>query len=149
MFKLIKINGARTNVPEPITFNASSDQTYLAGALYFLSECMTTMSRMVEEQRTQIGILKAIGYSEASIMGKFMFYSCSAALIGCVLGFAVGLLGSVVAPGVVVGLLGSVAAPGVVAGVLGSVAAPGVVAGVLGTVGVVARTGISLPFSIT
>ena len=38
MFKLIKINGARTNVPEPITFNASSDQTYLAGALYFLSE---------------------------------------------------------------------------------------------------------------
>lgn len=52
--------------------------------------CMTTMSRMVEEQRTQIGILKAIGYSEASIMGKFMFYSCSAALIGCVLGFAVG-----------------------------------------------------------
>lgn len=52
--------------------------------------CMTTMSRMVEEQRTQIGILKAIGYSEASIMGKFMFYSCSAALIGCVLGFTVG-----------------------------------------------------------
>lgn len=52
--------------------------------------CMTTMSRMVEEQRTQIGILKAIGYSEASIMGKFMFYSCSAAIIGCVLGFFVG-----------------------------------------------------------
>ncbi len=52
--------------------------------------CMTTMSRMVEEQRTQIGILKAIGYSESSIMGKFMFYSCSAAFIGCVLGFAVG-----------------------------------------------------------
>lgn len=52
--------------------------------------CMTTMSRMVEEQRTQIGILKAIGYSEASIMGKFMFYSCSAAIIGCIFGFAVG-----------------------------------------------------------
>lgn len=52
--------------------------------------CMTTMSRMVEEQRTQIGVLKAIGYSEASIMGKFMFYSCSAALIGCIAGFAAG-----------------------------------------------------------
>lgn len=52
--------------------------------------CMTTMSRMVEEQRTQIGVLKAIGYSEAAIMGKFAFYSCSAALIGCVVGFALG-----------------------------------------------------------
>lgn len=52
--------------------------------------CMTTMSRMVEEQRTEIGTLKALGYSEASIMGKFMFYSGLASVIGCVLGFAVG-----------------------------------------------------------
>lgn len=52
--------------------------------------CVTTMSRMVEEQRTQIGMFKALGYSEASIMGKFMFYSGSASLIGCILGFAAG-----------------------------------------------------------
>ncbi|MBP3268400.1 MAG: FtsX-like permease family protein, partial [Ruminococcus sp.] len=52
--------------------------------------CMTTMSRMVEEQRTETGVLKALGYSESSIMGKFMFYSGLAAVIGCVLGFAVG-----------------------------------------------------------
>ena len=52
--------------------------------------CMTTMSRMVEEKRTEIGILKALGYSEASIMGRFMFYSGLAAVIGCVVGFAVG-----------------------------------------------------------
>lgn len=52
--------------------------------------CMTTMNRMVEEQRTQIGVLKALGYSERVIMGKFMFYSGSAALVGCVLGYAVG-----------------------------------------------------------
>lgn len=52
--------------------------------------CMTTMSRMVEEQRTETGILKALGYSEASIMGRFMFYSGLASVIGCVLGFAVG-----------------------------------------------------------
>ena len=52
--------------------------------------CMTTMSRMVEEQRTQIGMFKALGYSEASIMGKFMFYSGSASLIGCILGFVGG-----------------------------------------------------------
>lgn len=49
--------------------------------------CMTTMNRMVEEQRTQIGILKALGYGEASIMGKYMFYSGSAAIIGCLGGF--------------------------------------------------------------
>lgn len=49
--------------------------------------CMTTMSRMVEEQRTQIGMFKALGYSEISIMGKFMFYSGSASLIGCIIGF--------------------------------------------------------------
>ncbi|MCM1495599.1 MAG: FtsX-like permease family protein [Bacteroides sp.] len=52
--------------------------------------CMTTMNRMVEEQRTQIGVLKALGYKEASIMGKYMFYSGSAALIGCVAGYAGG-----------------------------------------------------------
>lgn len=54
--------------------------------------CMTTMNRMVEEQRTQIGVLKALGYSEASIMGKYLFYSGSAALIGSVAGFFVGTI---------------------------------------------------------
>ena len=52
--------------------------------------CMTTMNRMVEEQRTQIGVLKALGYSEGSIMGKYLFYSGSAALIGSVAGFMLG-----------------------------------------------------------
>lgn len=52
--------------------------------------CMTTMSRMVEEQRTQIGMFKALGYSETAVMGKFMFYSGSASLIGCIVGFALG-----------------------------------------------------------
>lgn len=52
--------------------------------------CMTTMNRMIEEQRTQIGVLKALGYGEASIMGKYMAYSGSAAMIGCVSGYAVG-----------------------------------------------------------
>ena len=52
--------------------------------------CVTTMNRMVEEQRTQIGVLKALGYSEHTIMAKYMFYSGSAALTGCVAGFALG-----------------------------------------------------------
>lgn len=50
--------------------------------------CMTTMNRMVEEQRTQIGVLKALGYSNRKIMGKYVFYAGSAAFVGGALGFA-------------------------------------------------------------
>lgn len=60
--------------------------------------CITTMTRMVEEQRTQIGILKALGYSEGIIMGKYLFYSGSAAMLGCGIGF---LLGSYIFPTVI------------------------------------------------
>lgn len=52
--------------------------------------CMTTMTRMIDEQRTQIGILKALGYSNAQIVGKYMFYSGSAAFLGAVTGFFIG-----------------------------------------------------------
>ena len=52
--------------------------------------CMTTMTRMVDEQRTQIGVLKALGYSNGQIVGKYMFYSGSAAFLGSVLGFFAG-----------------------------------------------------------
>ena len=52
--------------------------------------CMTTMTRMVDEQRTQIGVLKALGYSNGAVIGKYMFYSGSAAFIGCVGGFLFG-----------------------------------------------------------
>lgn len=52
--------------------------------------CITTMNRMVEEQRTQIGVLKALGYSRASIMCKYLFYSGTAAACGCSFGFFAG-----------------------------------------------------------
>ncbi|MBQ7919139.1 MAG: ABC transporter permease [Lachnospiraceae bacterium] len=55
--------------------------------------CMTTMNRMVEEQRTQIGTFKALGYSDGVIMAKYLFYSGSSALIGCLAGFVIGCLG--------------------------------------------------------
>ena len=55
--------------------------------------CMTTMTRMVDEQRTQIGVLKALGYGNSQIMGKYLFYSGSAALIGSGLGYALGSTG--------------------------------------------------------
>ncbi len=52
--------------------------------------CLTTMSRMVEEERTQIGTMKALGYSSGAIVSKYLVYSISASLIGCVLGLSVG-----------------------------------------------------------
>lgn len=52
--------------------------------------CITTMSRMVEEQRTQIGVLKALGYSQTRIMGKYLYYAGSAGVIGSVIGFVIG-----------------------------------------------------------
>lgn len=52
--------------------------------------CITTMSRMIEEQRTQIGVLKALGYGTNQILSKYMFYSGTSALIGGITGFFVG-----------------------------------------------------------
>ncbi len=57
--------------------------------------CITTMTRMVEEERTQIGTLKALGYGNWAIIGKYMAYAGSAAVLGCGLGV---LAGSVVFP---------------------------------------------------
>lgn len=52
--------------------------------------CMTTMTRMMEEQRTQIGVLKALGYSNGAVIGKYIIYSGSAAIVGAVAGFLAG-----------------------------------------------------------
>ena len=52
--------------------------------------CLTTMTRMVEEQRTQIGALKALGFSRLSISTKYLGYALLASLIGGILGLAVG-----------------------------------------------------------
>jgi len=60
--------------------------------------CITTMNRMIEEQRTQIGVLKAMGYSAGTIMAKYLFYAGSAALFGGVGGF---LFGSYLFPTVI------------------------------------------------
>lgn len=52
--------------------------------------CSTTMSRMIEEERTQIGVMRALGYTREKIMWKYMLYSGSAAVIGCIAGFLAG-----------------------------------------------------------
>ena len=51
----------------------------------------TTMSRMVEEERGNIGTLKALGYGGGHIAAKFFFYATTASLMGSALGLAVGL----------------------------------------------------------
>ena len=52
--------------------------------------CLTTMTRMVEEQRVQIGSLKALGYSRWAISKKYLGYGFLPALIGGILGLAIG-----------------------------------------------------------
>ncbi len=52
--------------------------------------CITTMTRMIDEERTQIGTLKALGYSNAAIISKYLIYAGSGAVLGCGLGVFVG-----------------------------------------------------------
>ena len=52
--------------------------------------CVTTMSRMVDEQRTQIGVWKAMGYDKGLISLKYIIYAGSSGFIGSVLGFFIG-----------------------------------------------------------
>lgn len=51
---------------------------------------LTTMTRMVEEERTQIGTLKALGYGKMAIMWKYLGYAFLATILGSVLGILVG-----------------------------------------------------------
>lgn len=89
--------GRDTNVGYTLFENDSSIVEGIANVFpvfFFLVAalvCMTTMNRMVEEQRTQIGVLKALGYGNDKIMGKYLFYSGSAALGGCVTGYFLGI----------------------------------------------------------
>lgn len=52
--------------------------------------CLNTMTRMVEEQRVEIGTLKALGYKNISIISQFLFYSATASIVGSVTGMLIG-----------------------------------------------------------
>ena len=54
--------------------------------------CLTTMTRMVEEQRVQIGALKALGYSHLAISWKYIGYGLLPSLVGGVLGLVIGYI---------------------------------------------------------
>ena len=79
------------------SFTANVDKltaiTTIFPVFFFLVAALvvsTTMTRMVEEERLQIGTLKALGYSDAAIMQKYLLYAFTAAAAGTVFGLAVG-----------------------------------------------------------
>jgi putative ABC transport system permease protein len=51
---------------------------------------LTTMTRMVEKERTQLGTMKALGYSKVQIAGKYLIYASLATVLGSALGMAAG-----------------------------------------------------------
>ena len=53
--------------------------------------CSTTMSRMVADERNLIGTMRGLGYTELAIVMKYVIYSGSAAVLGCVLGYLGGV----------------------------------------------------------
>lgn len=53
---------------------------------------LTTMTRMVEEERLQIGTLKALGYGKTAIASKYLLYAATASIIGSIIGVFVGEL---------------------------------------------------------
>ncbi len=88
----------RNSLESYIEYEQNSDRIgAIAGvfpAIFFLVAALislTTMTRMVEEQRVQIGTLKALGYSKMSIAMKYMLYALLATLGGSLAGAALGL----------------------------------------------------------
>lgn len=52
--------------------------------------CLTTMTRMVEKERVQMGTMKALGYHKLQIAGKYLIYAALATSIGSILGVLIG-----------------------------------------------------------
>ena len=67
--------------------------------------CLTTMTRMVEENRLEIGTLKALGYKDLEISWKYIIYASIASISGCILGI---LIGSTVLPSIISNAYGSI-----------------------------------------
>lgn len=53
--------------------------------------CLTTMTRMVDEQRNNMGVCKALGYGKGVIAAKYLFYALSASLLGSLVGVVIGM----------------------------------------------------------
>lgn len=87
----------RNDFPEHTGYGENADRMRAIGkvfpVLFFLVAALislTTMTRMVEEQRTQIGTLKALGYERYAIAGKYLGYAALATVTGSIVGVLVG-----------------------------------------------------------
>lgn len=87
----------REELPEYTDYGDNADRLRNIGqvfpVIFFLVATLislTTMTRMVEEQRTQIGTLKALGYKKSAIAAKYICYAFFATLLGSVLGMLIG-----------------------------------------------------------
>lgn len=87
----------RDDLPEYADYGSNADRIRNIGqvfpVLFFLVAALislTTMTRMVEEQRTQIGTMKALGYGKYSIISKYLNYAFLATVGGSVLGVLIG-----------------------------------------------------------
>lgn len=87
----------RSTSPGYADYSANTDRISAVGTffpLFFLLVAvlvaLTTMTRMVEEQRVQMGTLKALGYSQGAIVLQYLMYAVIASLFGSVLGSLLG-----------------------------------------------------------
>ena len=87
----------REDLPDYTDYGDNADRLRNIGqvfpVIFFLVAALislTTMTRMVEEQRTQIGTLKALGYKKSAIAAKYICYAFFATLLGSVLGMLIG-----------------------------------------------------------
>lgn len=87
----------RTDLPEYSDLGDNAERMGAIGKvfplMFFLIAALvslTTMTRMVDEQRTLIGTMKALGYSRMAIASKYIIYAFSATAIGSVVGILIG-----------------------------------------------------------
>ena len=87
----------RSHLPEYSGYGDNADRMKAIGEvfplIFFLVAALislTTMTRMVEEERTLIGTLKALGYSKKSIAAKYLGYAVLATLTGGIFGVMIG-----------------------------------------------------------
>ncbi len=87
----------RTDTRDYIDFEMAADRIDAVSKIFpifffliSLLVCLTTMTRMVDEQRAYIGSLKALGYGNLSIMSKYLLYGFVASILGSAIGLLVG-----------------------------------------------------------
>ena len=87
----------RNDLPEYSDYGDNADRMRSIGqvfpVIFFLVAALvslTTMTRMVEEQRTQIGTMKALGYGKYAIASKYLLYAFLATVGGSILGILIG-----------------------------------------------------------